>query len=91
MQLDDDITPVMAVVPVKVEDRPLETQHIPYNQSPFHVRHNCEKCNVECWVGPKQLTMKNLNSKVIIICINCLIDMQKSGLHSFEGVNHLGG
>ena len=80
MKLTDEDIPIIAIVPCDPQDRLAEYRDVPYKVSPFHVKHNCEKCNVAGWIGPKQLTMKNLNPDVTVLCSNCLILLSKQNI-----------
>lgn len=88
MNYTEKDVPIIAIIPCDPQDRLEEYRHIPYKQTPFHIKHNCEKCNVEGWIGPKQLTMKNLNPEVAVICSNCLVKI--GGPSVFANVKALG-
>ena len=91
MNEDEKIVPILAIVPVDPQDRLEEYRDVPYNVSPFHIKHHCEKCDVVGWIGPRQLTMKNLNPEIKVICSNCLLEMGKEqGIDIFENTKTLG-
>ena len=82
---------IIAVIPVNPEDRLAEYRDTKYNVSPFHVKHKCERCEVVCWIGPKQLTMKNTKPETLIICSNCLIQLSnQNGVNLISNVQALG-
>lgn len=47
----------------------------------------CDCCNEICWIGPRQLSLKN--ESVEFLCVFCVLE--KYGQEAIENLAHLGG
>lgn len=63
------MTNIIAVIPVDPKDR----QNIEYVPQPSMIHIPCERCEIVCWIGPKQIEMKKNNLEFPILCMLCLL------------------
>ena len=63
------MTNIIAVIPVDPNNR----QNIEYVPQPSMVHIPCERCEIVCWIGPKQLGMKETNPELPVLCMMCLL------------------
>lgn len=61
---------IIAVIPVDSK----ELHGIDYTPRANMVHINCEKCKVKCWIGPSQLTLKNQQPELPILCAMCMVN-----------------
>lgn len=63
------VSNIIAVVPVD----PNERNGLEYKPGPTMIHTLCEVCEIECWVGPNQMGMKQKQPELPILCTNCLV------------------